>query len=183
LLYFSSLRDKSHTDAAGVGFNKLYTAKKSAKKQNKFLRAKELDSLFNKSAIHNANTSFNSDFTKVFVSRCGALNASQYRCEIYVSDFKNGHWTELQKLPSPINVSGSNTTQPCLSEINGKQVLFFSSDRTAGEGAMDLWYALMEHLEPLSTREKKLIQLKMISHLGSLKKTKHYTSVALGIKA
>ena len=145
LLYFSSLRDKSHTDAAGVGFNKLYTAKKSAKKQNKFLRAKELDSLFNKSAIHNANTSFNSDFTKVFVSRCGALNASQYRCEIYVSDFKNGHWTELQKLPSPINVSGSNTTQPCLSEINGKQVLFFSSDRTAGEGAMDIWYAFMNY--------------------------------------
>ena len=143
LLYFSSLRDKSHTDAAGVGFNKLYTAKKSAKKQNKFLRAKELDSLFNKSAIHNANTSFNADFTKVFVSRCGALNASQYRCEIYVSDFKNGHWTELQKLPSPINVSGSNTTQPCLSEINGKQVLFFSSDRGAGEGAMDIWYAFM----------------------------------------
>jgi hypothetical protein len=125
LLYFSSLRDKSKTDAAGVGFNKLYTAKKSARKENKFLKAKELDSLFNKSGIHNANTSFNTDFTKVFVSRCGALNATQYRCEIYVSDFKDGHWTELQSLPSPINVGGSNTTQPCLSEINGKAVLFF----------------------------------------------------------
>ena len=88
LLYFSSLRDKSKQDAAGVGFNKLYTSKKSAIKPNKFLKAKELDSLFNKSNIHNANTSFNSDFTKVFVSRCGALNATQYRCEIYVSDFK-----------------------------------------------------------------------------------------------
>ncbi len=143
LLYFSSLRDKSKTDESGVGFNKLYTAKKSAKKENKFLKAKELDSLFNKSDIHNANTSFNADFTKVFVSRCGALNASQYRCEIYVSDFKDGHWTELQRLPEPINVSGSNTTQPCLSEINGKQVLFFSSDRGAGEGAMDIWHAFM----------------------------------------
>lgn len=143
LLYFSSLRDKSKQDAAGVGFNKLYTSKKSASKPNKFLKAKELDSLFNKSNIHNANTSFNSDFTKVFVSRCGALNATQYRCEIYVSDFKEGHWTELQKLPSPINVSGSNTTQPCLSEINDKPVLFFASDRSAGEGAMDIWYAFM----------------------------------------
>lgn len=143
LLYFSSLRDKSKTDAAGVGFNKLYTSHKSAKKENKFLKAKELDSLFNKAGIHNANTSFNADFTKVFVSRCGALNMSQYRCEIYVSDFKDGHWTEAQKLPSPINVSGSNTTQPCLSEMNGKQALFFSSDRGAGEGAMDIWYAFM----------------------------------------
>ena len=144
LLYFSSLRDKSKQDVAGVGFNKLYTAKKSAKKENKFLKAKELDSLFNKSNIHNANTSFNADFTKVFVSRCGALNATQYRCEIYVSDFKDGHWTELQKLPSPINVGGSNTTQPCLSEINDKPVLFFSSDRGSGEGAMDIWYAFMK---------------------------------------
>ena len=144
ILYFSSLRDKSKQDAAGVGFNKLYTSKKSAKKENKFLRAKELDSLFNKSNIHNANTSFNADFTKVFVSRCGALNATQYRCEIYVSDFKDGHWTELQKLPSPINVGGSNTTQPCLSEINDKPVLFFSSDRGSGEGAMDIWYAFMK---------------------------------------
>jgi len=105
LLYFSSLRDKSKQDAAGVGFNKLYTSKKSASKPNKFLKAKELDSLFNKSNIH--------------------------------------HWTELQKLPSPINVSGSNTTQPCLSEINDKPVLFFASDRSAGEGAMDIWYAFM----------------------------------------
>ena len=143
LLYFSSLRDKSKQDAAGVGFNKLYTSKKSAKKENKFLKAKELDSLFNKSNVHNANTSFNADFTKVFVSRCGAINATQYRCEIYVSDFKDGHWTELQKLPSPINVGGSNTTQPCLSEINDKPVLFFASDRAAGEGAMDIWYAFM----------------------------------------
>lgn len=143
LLYFSSLRDKSKTDDAGVGYNKLYTAHKSAKKENKFLKAKELDSLFNKSGIHNANTSFNADFTKVFVSRCSALNAAQYRCEIYVSDFKDGHWTEAQKLPPPINVNGSNTTQPCLSEINGKSVLFFASDRGAGEGGMDIWYAYM----------------------------------------
>jgi hypothetical protein len=143
LLYFSSLRDQSKKDAEGVGFNKLYTAHKSAVKPNKFLKAKELDSLFNKSDIHNANTSFNADFTKVFVSRCGALNATQYRCEIYVSDFNDGHWSELQRLPSPINVNGSNTTQPCLSELNDKPALFFSSDRGGGEGAMDIWFAYM----------------------------------------
>lgn len=95
-LYFSSLRDKSTTDKNGVGYNKLYTAHKSTKKENKFLKAKELDSLFNASGIHNANTSFNEDFTKIFVSRCNAINATQYRCAIYISDFKDGHWTELK---------------------------------------------------------------------------------------
>ncbi len=143
-LYFSSLRDKSKTDANQIGFNKLYTSHKSTKKENKFLKAKELDSLFNKNGIHNANTSFNSSFTKIFVSRCSAVNASQYRCEIYRSTLKNSHWTELEKLPSPINIPGCNTTQPCLSELNGKEVLFFSSDRASGEGAMDIWYAVMK---------------------------------------
>lgn len=142
-LYFSSLRDKSKTDANDIGFNKLYTAHKSPKKQNKFLKAQELDSLFNKNGIHNANTSFNADFTKIFVSRCSALNASQYRCEIYVSDFKDGHWTDLKKLPAPINVAGYTNTQPCLSQLNEKEVLFFASDRVGGEGAMDIWYAIM----------------------------------------
>ena len=151
LLYFSSLRDKSKSDANGIGFNKLYTAHKSPTKENKFLKAQELDSLFNKNGIHNANTSFNADFTKIFVSRCGAINASQYKCEIFVSNFKDGHWTELQKLPAPINVEGSNTTQPCFSELNGKDVLFFASDRGAGEGAMDIWYAYMNKDESFET--------------------------------
>ena len=150
-LYFSSLRDKSKSDVNGVGFNKLYTAHKSTTKENQFSKAKELDSLFNKNGIHNANTSFNADFTKIFVSRCGATNATQYKCEIYVSNFKDGHWTDLRRLPSPINVDGSNTTQPCFSEINGKEVLFFSSDRGSGEGAMDIWYAYMNKDETFET--------------------------------
>lgn len=142
-LYFSSLRDQSQKDKNEIGYNKLYTAHKSPLKPNRWQKAQELDSLFNKHGIHNANTAFNSDFTKILVSRCGALNASQYTCEIYGSDFVEGHWTELKKLPSPINVSGSNTTQPCLSEMNGKPVLFFSSNRSPGEGGMDVWYAYM----------------------------------------
>ncbi|MFO0323103.1 MAG: hypothetical protein ACK504_11835 [Bacteroidota bacterium] len=143
LLYFSSLRDKTKKDEAGVGFNKLYTAHKSPEKPNKFLKAQELDTLFNKNNIHNANTSFNADFTKIFVSRCGSINATQYRCQIFVSDLKDGSWSDLKALPAPINIDGSNTTQPCFSEINGEQVLFFSSDRALGEGAMDIWYSYL----------------------------------------
>jgi len=140
VLYFSSLRDKSQQDANAVGFNKLYT---SHKKKNKWQKAEELDSLFNKHGIHNANTSFNDNFTKVFVSRCGAVNASQYRCEIYMSKFIDGHWLELEKLPAPINLSGCNNTQPCATIVNNKEVLFFASDRAGGEGAMDIWYSVI----------------------------------------
>lgn len=141
VLYFSSLRDKSKTDANGIGFNKLYTSHKSRVKENKFLKAKELDSLFNKNDIHNANTSFNDDFTKIFVSRCGAINTNQYKCQIYVSDFVNGHWNELKPLPSPVNIPCCNSTQPCYTTFKGKPTLFFTSNRAGGEGENDIWYA------------------------------------------
>lgn len=140
ILYFSSLRDGKEKDIHQVNYNKLYI---SHKKNNKWQKAEELDSLFNKHGIHNANTSFNKDFTKVFVSRCGSINATQYRCNIYMSEFKNGHWADLKILPSPINVNGCNNTQPCYSEMDGKEVLFFSSDRAGGSGAMDIWYAFV----------------------------------------
>lgn len=141
-LYFSSLRDKSKQDANAVGFNKLYT---SQKKNNRWQKANELDSLFNKNGIHNANTSFNNDFTKVYLSRCGSINASQYHCEIYSSEFINGHWKEFKKLPAPINISGSNNTQPCVSNLDNKEVLFFASDRSGGEGGMDIWYSYINN--------------------------------------
>lgn len=137
-LYFSSLRNSKGKDANHVNFNKLYTAKKQ---KEKWQKAKELDSLFNKNGIHNANTAFNSDFTKIYVSRCNALNSSQYRCDIYYSEYKNNRWTSLVKLPAPINLSNTNTTQPCISSLNGKEALFFSSDRTGGQGGMDIWYS------------------------------------------
>ncbi len=140
VLYFSSLRNGNQKDKNEVNYNKLYA---SNNKNKKWQQAKELDSLFNQNGTHNANTSFNADFTKLIMSRCIAINAGHYRCDMYLSEFINGHWQALQKLPSPINVLGSNNTQPCLSKLNNKDVLFFASDRAAGEGGMDIWYATM----------------------------------------
>ena len=140
VLYFSSLRDKSKTDERGVGYNKLYTSKKI---NNKRQKATELDSLFNKEGIHNANTCFNDDFTKIMVTRCEAINSSQYRCELYESNYRNNQWTELKKLPEPINSKSYNTTQPNIGKLNNKDILLFSSNRQGGEGGMDIWYSFI----------------------------------------
>jgi tetratricopeptide (TPR) repeat protein len=139
-LYFSSLRytQKSKKDINNVAYNKLYTSRKVSEKWEK---AKELDSLFNASNIHNANTSFNEDLTKIFVSRCTAINSTEYTCQIYFSQFVNGHWTILKPLPAPINIYNTNTTQPNVGKLNGKDVLFFSSSRPGGQGGMDIWYS------------------------------------------
>lgn len=139
VLYFSSLRDSKDRDKKHpINYNKIYTAVQDSLKWKK---AKELDTLFNKEGIHTANTAFNSDFTKVFITRCEQKNSSNFICEIFTSNYTNSHWSSLQKLPPEINAKGSTNTQPAVGFLGDKEVLFFSSDRPGGEGKMDIWYS------------------------------------------
>jgi hypothetical protein len=139
LLYFSSLRDTKDRDKKhNVNYNKIYTAIQDSSKWEK---AKELDTLFNHEGIHNANTAFNADYTKVYITLCQQKNALDFMCEIYSSEFKNGHWQTLQKLPSEINAKGYTNTQPAIGFLGDEEVLFFASNRPGGEGKMDIWYS------------------------------------------
>ena len=139
MLYFSSLRNQSDRDRRHhVNYNKIYT---SAQKGNNWERSKELDSIINREGIHNANTAFNKDHTRAFISRCIQKNAQEFECKIYSSDFKNNHWQTLMKLPESINQKGATNTQPALGLLNGEEVLFFSSNRNGGQGGMDIWYS------------------------------------------
>jgi len=139
LLYFSSLRDKKDADKKNkVSYNKIYTAVQDSLKWEKAI---ELDTLFNRQGIHNANTSFNANFTKVYITRCVQKNAQEFNCEIYSSDYKNGRWESLKKLPPEINAKGSTNTQPAIGLLGDDEVLFFASNRSGGEGKMDIWYS------------------------------------------
>ena len=139
LLYFSSLRDGKDRDRKNsVNFNKIYTAIQDSVKWQK---AVELDTLFNRKGIHSANTAFNADYTKVFITRCVPKNAMEFNCDIYSSEYKNGHWGPLQKLPSEINAKGFTNTQPSIGFLEEEEVLFFASNRSGGEGKMDIWYS------------------------------------------
>lgn len=139
VLYFSSLRDAKDRDKKNhVNYNKIYTAIQDSIKWHK---ANELDTLFNRSGIHNANTAFNEDHSRVYITRCEQKNAQEFVCEIYSSDYKDGRWTSLKKLPSEVNLPGSNNTQPAVGFWGDEEVLFFSSNRPGGEGKMDIWYS------------------------------------------
>jgi hypothetical protein len=142
ILYFSSLRNGADKDKQHhVNYNKIYTAVQNS---SSWQKAKELDSIFNREGIHNANTAFNKDYTKAFISRCQQKNAQEFDCEIYSSDYKDGHWQTLVKLPETINQKGATNTQPAVGVINGEEVLFFSSNRDGGAGRMDIWYSKMK---------------------------------------
>ena len=159
LLYFSSLRnskDKDRDKKNNINYNKLYTA--IQKDSVKWLMASELDTLFNKNKIHNANTAFNVDYTKVYITRCEQKNAQEFVCEILSSTFKNGHWSVLEKLPTQINQAGATNTQPAIGFLDDEEVLFFSSNRAGGEGGMDIWYSKInkdgDYASPINAGKK-----------------------------
>ena len=138
-LYFSSLKNPAKKDANDVSFNKIY---KSNMKNMKWQKVKALDTNINATYLHNANTCFSADYKQMIVSRCKPKNASEYICELYFSNYINNKWQLLERMPEPINQKGVNTTQPSFGEVNGKQVLFFASNRAGGEGNLDIWYSV-----------------------------------------
>ncbi|MDX2068875.1 MAG: SPOR domain-containing protein [Haliscomenobacter sp.] len=62
------------------------------------------------------------------------------RCEIYVIRKQATGWSAPEMLPEAINAKGTTSTQPHVVQNNGKEILYFASNRTGGRGGMDLWY-------------------------------------------
>jgi hypothetical protein len=146
-LYFSSIRlsDKKPRSAEeakrlqdAASFSKIYT---SEIRKQKFKKVKAMDTLINSKVYHSANTCFNEEQNQMIMSRCTALNASDYTCELYTSKLVNKKWKQAVRMEEPVNQPSVSTTQPHLSKIDGKTVLFFASNRAGGEGGLDIWYA------------------------------------------
>lgn len=65
-------------------------------------------------------------------NRMGAMGS----CDLYVSEWRNGVWTEPKNMGAPLN-TGAWESQPSLS-ADGK-ILYFASERAGGKGSRDLW--------------------------------------------
>ena len=63
-----------------------------------------------------------------------------FSCKIFITTLKKEKWSNPQALPSKINEKGATTTHPNIAKWNDKEYIFFSSNRSSGEGNMDIWY-------------------------------------------
>ncbi len=140
VLYFSSIRSPEKREQATdqVVNSKIYTLPMQKSKVSK-LRA--LDTTINVPALHQSNTCFSPDKKEMIFSRCKSKNAAEFHCELFVSTLSGKRWMEPVRLEEPVNSSTATTTQPNLATLDGKTVLFFSSNRKGGEGGMDIWYS------------------------------------------
>ena len=107
--------------------------------------ADQQDSIFSHIALlkgakekgyNGANGSVSPDGERFYFSRCN----SAFECKIYVAKIKNGGLTDVDSLGEIVNETGAITTMPHSTLIDGKEVLFFVSNREKTVGGLDIWY-------------------------------------------
>lgn len=139
LLYFCSLRSEKMNENFEVNDPyykiKIYKAHRNgAGNSDKSWETEgEIDTTINSVVSNNANSTFSADGKRFYFTRCDASG-----CKIMVSKFENDHWavpTEVKEA----NSDASNSTQPMVAQIDGKEFLFFSSNKKGGQGKMDIW--------------------------------------------
>ena len=134
-LYFSSLRAKK-IGLDNQVLDEIYKVKlyKAQVVDSNWKTEDDLPLSINSPQYHNANSCFSADGTQFYFTRCDESNM----CNLMVSSYKNGKWGEAKQLK--INATGSTSTQPMSFIKNGKEYLFFVSDRKGGFGKLDIWY-------------------------------------------
>lgn len=139
-LYFSSLRADSISEREEVYSSGYHTLLyKSNIENNEFEESSRIEDLV-KDAMNTGNGAFSLDRQRFYFSRC-TEQGYNYRCKIMVAQYANNKWTYIDSLGELINEPGSNTTMPCIAEIDGKETLIFASDREDSKGGLDLFYS------------------------------------------
>lgn len=90
---------------------------------------------------HTANSCTDSSLTRIVFTRCEGKGDS-IRCDLWTADGDGkGNWSNIRKLPSPLNLKKYTTTMPCIAQSNDPNwfKLYFSSNRRGGKGGMDIW--------------------------------------------
>lgn len=144
VFYFSSLRADSVSAAEEVYGTNYHTQPYSSKiNTESFEEAVRIDELVNEN-MHAGNGSFSLDGNRFYFSQCSD-DGYNYRCKIMVAHFDGEHWRYVDSLGTIINEPGSNTTMPSIAYFDGKETLFFASDREDSEGGMDLFYSSIKN--------------------------------------
>ena len=139
-LIFSSLRADSINSGEEVYSQAykthLYTSKIE---KGEFQKNGRITQLFNEK-LNSGNGTFSLDGKRFYYSVCED-EGYNYKCKILYSNYEKGTWSQIDTLGKEINEPGKNSTMPSISKIDGKEVLFFASDKSGTKGGLDIWMA------------------------------------------
>lgn len=96
----------------------------------------------NTSSDNSGNASFSPDGDRLYFTKCTAESNVDIKCNIYMSKKEEGGWQEPIKLGPSVNKEDVTNTHPAVAKgQNGKDLLYFVSNREGGQGQKDIWYA------------------------------------------
>ena len=141
-LYFSKINSDKvvvlDENVKTKDYSKIYYSEKN---NDEFEIFQDFAKVLNSDNIHVGNPSFTKDGNTIYFTKCTLNNKMQSECKIYTSHKVNNVWQEAKLLNSDINLDKTNNTQPQIVDLDeGKQMLYFVSNRTSGKGGKDIWY-------------------------------------------
>lgn len=88
------------------------------------------------------NGAFNADQSRFYFTKCVEMEDARSLCNLFVADAKGGKFSNITRLPEPINAKEQYTsTHPTVrTGSDGREIVYFVSDRTDGKGGLDIWY-------------------------------------------
>lgn len=123
-----------------VGETKMYLSQRNGETWSRSRVPKNFPEIF---APHYGNGAFSPDNKSFFYTQCDQIDASGRMvlgCEIFVTQRDERGWSAPKKLNKGINKTGATATQPFVVHQNNQEILYFVSDRSGGQGGMDIWF-------------------------------------------
>jgi len=139
-IYFTSV----HTDLKAKQENKDYFVTrlfKSTSDNISIAPSAEKVTIPGESGFHTGLATFAKGGKKMFFTKWIVEDGEKISA-IYSSDKTDTGWSKPVKMPEPLNMKGSNATQPFVTSDGN--FLLFSSDRAGGVGKYDLWFANLD---------------------------------------
>lgn len=136
-LYFTSLKaDSVKITEEVIADEYSLQIYQSKIKDSSYSIPKKLNDVY-QAGYHSANGCFSSNGKRFYFSRCD----ENFKCKIFVGKVNGNKITDIDSLGTIINEDGAITTMPNVALIDGKEILFFVSNREKTIGGLDIWWS------------------------------------------
>lgn len=142
-LYFTSLKaDSINTEEEVFTEEEEYTLQiYTAQQQDSLFQSPQRLTSLSRQGQHTANGSFSPDGKRFYFSSCD----QNLRCHIEVAKVVDGVISDSDSLGTIVNAPDATTTMPHCTQIDGREYLFFCSDRKGTHGGLDIWYSVIRN--------------------------------------